>query len=109
MFDVANKEKPDLAALKPAFGFLSGEGRLAGVNRFRQEMEVEADLHDKERNKIKHEMREFRNLHKEAAALDEHYMECFPTYNEDDFQFSVKDNLSKRPPNLGNKSFSHRR
>lgn len=107
MFDVSGKEKPDLRNINSLKMTGMGAGRVAHHNRLQQEITAEVELSQMERNKLKKEMKEFRHNHKEATGLDEHYMECFPTYNEDDFQMSVKDNLRKRPPNF-KKSDTHR-
>lgn len=61
-------------------------------------MQTEYDAEQKEKSKLKDEMVDYRKAYQEGNEKDEHYMECFPTYAEDDYQFSVKDNLSKRPP-----------
>lgn len=99
MFDYANKEKKPSGSLADSLQVgVRGEGRFAGLNRFRDEMQNEYDAEQKERSRLKDEMKDYREAYKEGSKVDDHYMECFPTYAEDDYQFSVKDNLSKRPP-----------
>ena len=109
MFDLSKSGKQNMATLRNRLGtVVHAEGRTTGVNRLREEIDEEIEQNDKELNRLKNEMKEFRTAYQEGAEVDEQYMECFPTYNDDDYQMSVKDNLGKRPPNIG-KSFSHRR
>jgi hypothetical protein len=99
MFDYTKKDQNPQSRLGDAFlGGISGEGRLTGVNRFRHEMEKEYQAEQEEKTKMKNEMKSFKTVQQVGKELEEHYMECFPTYAEDDYQISVKDNLSKRPP-----------
>ena len=75
-----------------------GEGRLALMNKFRQEIDDEIEINTKAHNQVRSEMKDFRSQIADEEAEEDPYAECFPKYGDDDFQASVKDNLSKRPP-----------
>jgi hypothetical protein len=100
MFDY-DKAKEELS--KPAQGFqvARSEGRFAQLKKIQEEFDADAKQSQKEFFQLKDEMQQFRKTQHEGEKDDsgEVYMECFPTYGEDDdFQISVKDNLRKRPP-----------
>ena len=109
MFNYDVKEKNNEPKNEPLMpSAIMVEGRLSGVSKFRQELDQEYDLQLKEKNKIKNELTDVRKALTQDDAEGDFYVECFPKYNEDDFQASIKDNLSKRPPSgagAGSKNF----
>ena len=83
-------------------------------NRFNMMKRDIDDVYDSDvllTNHIKDEMVNYRHLisnhDDDVKHNDDHthtdYTECFPTYNDDDYQMSVKDGLGKRPPTRNRK------
>lgn len=77
-----------------------GKGRLAQVDEMRNAVKTDMEAQEKEKTGMVNEMSKFKlNLlsgREFESKQEEHYMECFPQYEEVDYQASVKDGLGKK-------------
>ena len=72
-----------------------GAGRKAQTEEFKQEIKTEMEASEKLVKGLRDEMKGFKDLMVDADKFetqeDAYYMECFPQYEEVDFQASIKD------------------
>lgn len=100
MFDGENKEEEDGMSMEDV-KIDRGNARGKDNEEFRQQLQSDIALQKKIENGLKDEMKDFRvNLNEGGAiesTVDGYYQECFPKYEENEFQESIKDNnLHKR-------------